>query len=427
MTQAATIKGPTLRKDDFIATGAGTPAGRYMRQFWQPIYHGCDLVQGKPVPLRIMGDDFTLYRGETGIFLVDARCPHRGMQLSAAWVEGDALRCFYHGWKFAGHGACLEQPAEENAFCGKVQLTSKPVHEYLGLIFAYFGEGEPPDLPRYPEFENFDGLLEIDSYFRDCNYFQNLENALDMAHVGFTHGDNQAAFNGIGLGRSLRAEESDWGVTYTFTRSDGQLRVQQFGMPNVFYMNALPTDPDIGWQESLFWWVPIDDDRHIQFSLHRVPVVGEAAERVHNRRQKRREEIDLPHQVVCEQILGGMISIRDVDYKRVDLVRLQDDVAQIGQGRRADRGAERLGRSDIGIAVIRRLWRRELGFMLEGKRQKHWMRNNRIIPKTWGLAGKPAPRMGGIDEKAGGARVVDARPYVEIEMQRQALHDIKRS
>ena len=69
--------------------------------------------------------------------------------------------------------------------------------------------------------------------------------------------------------------------------ADGARRVQQFGMPNMFYLTALPTDPDIGWQESLFWWVPIDDLRHMQFSLHRVPAQGDVAERLHARRQAR--------------------------------------------------------------------------------------------------------------------------------------------
>ena len=30
------------------------------------------------------------------------RCPHRRTSLSLGWVEGDAIRCFYHGWKFDG-------------------------------------------------------------------------------------------------------------------------------------------------------------------------------------------------------------------------------------------------------------------------------------------------------------------------------------
>ena len=190
-----------------------------------------------------MGENFTLYRGESGrLCLTDPRCPHRGTQLSSGSVEGDDLRCFYHGWKFAPGGQCNEQPAEDSSYCDRVKLNSYPIREYLGLIFAYLGEGAAPHFPTYPEFEDFDGLIEIDSYLRACNYFQNLENALDMSHVAFVHRDNMVSYSGIGRGAQLRAEESDWGVTYTFTRDDGQLRIQQFGMPNIFYMTALPTD-----------------------------------------------------------------------------------------------------------------------------------------------------------------------------------------
>jgi len=49
---------------DFVHTGPGTLAGRYMRLFWQPVYRAQDLAPGQAVPIRIMSEDFTLYRGE---------------------------------------------------------------------------------------------------------------------------------------------------------------------------------------------------------------------------------------------------------------------------------------------------------------------------------------------------------------------------
>jgi 5,5'-dehydrodivanillate O-demethylase oxygenase subunit len=423
MQNENTVPESTLQVDDLVRTGPATPAGRYLRQFWQPIYHSADLAAARPVPLRIMGQGFTLYRGESGApFLVDERCPHRGAQLSAGWVEGDGLRCYYHGWKFAGSGQCLEQPAERSGFAAKVVIRSYPVREYLGFVFAYLGEGPPPELPLYPEFDNFDGLLEIDSYARRCNYFQNLENALDMSHVGFVHGDNKVAFNGIGSGEGLQAEESSWGVRYSFTRADGRQRIQQFGMPNIFYMLALPTDEEIGWQESLFWWVPVDDDLHIQFSVHRIPVQGEAAQRIVQRRQQRRSEIDLAHQDICEQILNGQLRLQDVDSRRVDLVRLQDDIAQNGQGRIADRKAERLGRADLGVAAVRRLWRREVARLHKGEPLKDWRRDGALVPAAWGLVGAPAQQFGLSKGAQGAVAVQDVRPYVEIQQQLNALH-----
>jgi 5,5'-dehydrodivanillate O-demethylase len=403
----------------YVRTEPGTIAGRYLRTFWQPVYHSVDLAPGRATPLRIMAQDFTLYRGESGaVALIDPRCPHRAAQMSIGRIEGDAIRCFYHGWKFAAGGACIEQPAEGSRFAGKVALRTYPTREYLGLIFAYLGAGEPPAFPRYPEFERFGGFVEIDSYARACNYFQNLENALDMSHVAFVHADNRASFAGIGDGLNLRADESTWGVTYTYVRPDGETRVQQFGMPNIFYMTALPTDPEIGWQESLFWWVPIDDESHVQFSVHRVPAEGAAAHAIHARRQARRAQIDQRHQDVCMRILEGDLRLADVDATRVDLVRLQDDLAQIGQGVIADRSAERLGRGDVGVVAIRKLWHRELGALQADAALATWSRTAELVPRAWRLhAGEPTAAA----PASGDAEVVDVRPYIEIDAQLAAL------
>ena len=409
--------------DDFVHTGPRTLAGRYLRRQWQPVYHSTDLDAGRAKPLRIMGETFALYRGASGeAHLVDGLCPHRGMQLAAGTVEGEAIRCFYHGWKYASDGQCVEQPAEESRFCAKIRIRAYPVREYLGLVFAYLGEGEPPAFPLYPEFEYFEGLLEIDSYQRSCNYFQNLENALDMSHVGYVHGDNVAAFSGIGLGRALTAEESDWGVEYTFRRKDGQIRINHFGMPNVFNMYALPTDPEIRWQESLFWWVPIDDESHMQFSLHRVPATGKDAERIRERRQARRKQINLAHQLLAEEILGGRLRLQDVDAEHCDIVRLQDDIAQLGQGRIVDRSKDHPGLADVGVIALRKLWRRELAALAEGRPTKSWTRPKGLGPSAWGLAGAPA-RVPATPEEASRnrAEIVDVRPFVEVDAQLRAL------
>ena len=260
---------------------------------------------------------------------------------------------------------------------------------------------------------------------RNCNYFQNLENALDMSHVAFVHADNRASFSDIGRGEQLSAEESSWGVAYCFTRPDGKRRVQQFGMPNVFYMNALPNDAEIGWQELLFWWVPIDDERHMQFSLHRIPATGATARRIRERRQKRRSEIDLAHQTLADDVLAGRIALASIDKSRVDLVRLQDDIAQVGQGIFADRGNERLGRADVGVIAIRKLWSRELAALRVGRGLKAWLRDASIRTEAWGIAGS-LPHADADGKAASAPEIVDVRPFIEIEIQLRALNGAAR-
>jgi len=74
---------------DFVHTGPATLAGRYMRMFWHPVFVSEELRPGRAVPIQIMAERFTLYRGESGTpYVVDFRCAHRGTQLSLGWVEG---------------------------------------------------------------------------------------------------------------------------------------------------------------------------------------------------------------------------------------------------------------------------------------------------------------------------------------------------
>src|SRR3954453_5550309 len=183
---------------DHVHVGPGTLTGRYLRRFWQPVYEAAALPRGHAKPLRIVGEDFTLYRGEDGTpHVVAHRCAHRGTQLSTGWVEGDCIRCFYPGWKYDGAGQCVEQPAEDASFAARVRIASYPTREYLGFIFAYLGDAErddtgafrAPPFPRYPMFEGA-GVLEASNlYTRACSFFQNLENGIDEVHIPFVHRD----------------------------------------------------------------------------------------------------------------------------------------------------------------------------------------------------------------------------------------------
>src|SRR4029434_6082533 len=112
-----------LEWSDYEHTGPGTLAGRYLRLYWQPVAVSSDIASGRARPIRVMSEDLTLYRGESGdVHLLAFRCAHRGTQLSTGWVEGDELRCFYHGWKYDGSGQCTEQPAEPEPFCSRIKI-----------------------------------------------------------------------------------------------------------------------------------------------------------------------------------------------------------------------------------------------------------------------------------------------------------------
>jgi 5,5'-dehydrodivanillate O-demethylase len=122
---------------DYAHAGPGTPMGRILRRFWQPVAMTEDVDRQGALPVRILHEDLTVYRGASGRYhVVDFRCAHRGTQLSTGWVEGDCIRCFYHGWKYDGSGQCVEMPAEDSSFPAKVRIKSYPTQAYAGLVFA---------------------------------------------------------------------------------------------------------------------------------------------------------------------------------------------------------------------------------------------------------------------------------------------------
>ena len=365
--------------DNFAPTGPGTLAGDYLRSFWQPVYHSDDLPSGRAKPIKIMNQEYTLYRGTNGDpHLVDFRCAHRGMQLSPGWVQGDTIRCFYHGWVYDGTGQCVEQPAEPQPFCDKIRIGGYPVQDYLGLVFAYLGapmgEGTPPEFPRYPDFEEFEGLFEIDSYPRGSNYFLNLENGGDLAHVGFVHRGMEGSFDGFTERLDIEAEESEWGVKVISRRvGSANSRTAHYGMPNTCHITALPNDTSTApYREFLAWWVPVDDESHIQFTVYAIRVAPADAERYVEMRDVRLANRSIPKEVLAQAILEGRMRLDDVVHETTDMVRLQDDIAQIGQGH-PDRRNDRLGRSDATVIMRRKLWRRELQAFAEGRPLTEWV------------------------------------------------------
>ena len=209
---------------DYVHVGPGTLAGRLLRSFWQPVYLAAELEVGHPKRIKVLGEHFTLYRGEDGIsHLIADRCPHRGTQLYLGWVEKDQLRCYYHGWKFDAAGQCVEQPGESKSFARKIRIRSYPTYEYLGLIFAFLGEGDLPDLPRYPDMENeAQGPISARAVTLPFNYFQRIENDHDTVHIHFVHKPGVERAGVIDVPRIV-VEETEYGFWRGAARPNGTI------------------------------------------------------------------------------------------------------------------------------------------------------------------------------------------------------------
>jgi len=395
---------------DLYHTGPETLAGRYLRRFWQPVARSEDLAAGQARPIRFAGEDFTLFRGErphpnplpegegTGLpplplgegggegvpHVVAFRCAHRGTQLSTGWVEGDNLRCFYHGWTYDASGQCVEQPAEPEPFCQRIRIRSYPTRDYLGLVFAYFGEGDPPAWPRFPEFEDDDaGVREPYAYGTPwkMNVFNSLEN--DPFHGAWVHRESYVTSGRVGI-PPVAWEEPAYGYP-TFARLPEGATLwaesqTHFLMPNLSY--ATRTAPELGgeaWREALAWRVPVDDEHTTSFGVNFTHMPREARAAYLARGRAREEELAKlpPYPEVAEAVLRGELRIEDIaDRHRYPsrLFNIQDYVSQVGQGRIPERAAWHMGREDVTVLMLQNLWQRELRNLAEGRPLKEWAR-----------------------------------------------------
>lgn len=373
MTEAA-VESRRKTLDKLAQTGAGTGMGRLLRSFWQPVAVASSVAPGKARPLKIMGEELTLYRGASGTaYLVGGRCAHRRTVLHTGWVQGEDIRCMYHGWRYDGTGQCTQAPAEGDEFAAKVRIRSYPLKEYCGMVFAYMGEGQPPafDLPRREALEKPGTVHVALEQIWPCNWLQLVENSLDAVHVSFVHHVGATGPFGEVVTDAipeLAYEETDAGIRQTARRSASNVRISDWTFPNNNHIviPALPGDP---WVDVVVWRVPVDDDHTIRFGIY-----GQTSpDRATNERFRiyfEEKGAYNPAEHHDDLVLRGIFP----EDRILQLTHAQDYVAALGQGVNVDRGLEYLGASDKGIVLLRRLLRREMEAIEGGKPVKTWRR-----------------------------------------------------
>jgi len=252
-----------------------------------------------------------------------------------------------------------------------VRIRSYPTREYLGFIFAYLGEGEPPAFPRYPDYEK--GEIWTEKYERPCNFFNNLEN--DPVHIPFAHRESEIfQHRPIEVPTTVRAEESEWGITLYTTYPGDRLRTTQFGWPNIRTFKSPERD-------HLVWRVPIEDELHASFQLDVMHITeGERGQVYKQRHAVRTGKLGRSYKELSEAILRGDLRIQDIEGDdKANMIWIQDYVTQVGLGTFADRVNERLIRSDAGVLLYRKIWEREVSALAANKAPKQWTRSDRLI------------------------------------------------
>ena len=371
-------------EDSFIThVGPGTPAGEYLRRFWQPVIVSHQLREF-PLAIKRLGEALVAFRDGSGrAGLLQLYCSHCGASLESGQIEEDGIRCRRNGWKFAADGRALDTPGapSDNALRDRFCHGSYPVTEHGGVVFAYMGPPEKmPDFPAFDVYETPGYHFEPGRHLmpspeglvpnlKPCNWVQCVDNLADPQHEEFLH----ATISGIqftdmngrlleevaikGEGKYLETPTSI--ITLDMRRVNDDtvwVRNIEFLWPNMAALGGPPVFPhEWGPGETedhilpvcFLWAVPVDDYNTVEIDIVRVP----------DGQRFQRSKLKM---TALEANMGRR------DYEQMQRIP-GDYEAQISQRTIAVHALEHLGASDRGVTLLRKGVRRGIRAVQQGQ------------------------------------------------------------
>lgn len=239
---------------------------------WYAVFESVQVRPRRPLGTRRFGLDVVAWRDDQGaVVLQEDRCPHRSAKLSLGTVEGGAIACPFHDWRFGADGACRRIP-ETGAGAPRVRVHTFAAREAHGLIWAWWG---PPELAAETPLPWFENLAEgyVQRGFHEVwptHFTRSVENQLDYAHIPYVHRTT--------LGRVVKAgavpEVAATPQRIWWSMRKGESYVE-FRLPNVWQNRIAPSFA------LTLCFVPVDDGHtelilrtHARSTVARLPVAG---------------------------------------------------------------------------------------------------------------------------------------------------------
>lgn len=300
-----------------------------------------------------------IYRGENGQYVaLEDRCCHRAAPLSMGRIEGDCVRCMYHGMKFGPDGRCVEIPGQDR-ISDSHRVRALPCVEKGHLLWLWMGDPERADPDDILDFApltepGWTGLTPPDYLHYQANWLLIVDNLSDFSHLAFVHTNTLGGSEDYAFSTAQEIEPMERGFGFTRWHRDsapppyhkkvspeGDARVDRrntvtMQYPGIFFMEtafAPPgTDMDAGEagrvrqyrncqymtpetrSTSHFFWNYLRDFRHdepaVTASLRESLLEGFMEDKVLIEAQQQRLEIDAPFQPRFLQADAGLSQFR---------------------------------------------------------------------------------------------------------------------
>jgi nitrite reductase/ring-hydroxylating ferredoxin subunit len=184
---------------------------------WYCVALSSELPPGSVLGRVLAGRELVLFRTASGALgAMDAHCPHLGAHLAKGGrVEGECLRCPFHGFSFDTRGACVKTGYDTRP-PPKATARAWSVRELHGMVFVWFDvEGQAPSwqLPDV-DTDSSDWTALRHRTLRFRGHVQEIaENGVDIGHFSYVHG-----FQNVRQTRELVTQGPYLSLSYSTTQ-----------------------------------------------------------------------------------------------------------------------------------------------------------------------------------------------------------------
>jgi nitrite reductase/ring-hydroxylating ferredoxin subunit len=271
----------------------GLPSG------WYVVAVSEEVKRGRIVSRHYFDRDLVIYRGDDGVArIADAFCPHMGAHLGRVGrVEGNILRCGFHGFQYDGEGRCVA-----TSYGGppppRAKLRLWEAREQNGLILTWYGvAGEMYDWEVPVLDDSRWNRIRWRRFDIATHPQETTENSVDFGHFtqvhGFVDGSITRAIETVGplLTTAYRAHRPLPMPAVTLWKVPVDYAVNVWGLG----YSQVDVRIDPLWFDIRVWVLPVPrDDEHIDLIIGASTKKGLGPISAWARR--------IAHEIVCKEV-----------------------------------------------------------------------------------------------------------------------------
>lgn len=149
-----------------------------------------ELKAGERIARTFLDQPVVMFRTASGeVSALEDRCCHRSMPLSAGVVDGEILRCSYHGLEYATNGRCTRIPSQDK-IPPSARVLSFPLVENDALLWIWMGDAalaDPSKIPSHDYHHDAKWAWRSAHYPVNGNWQLVIDNLMDLSHLPYIH------------------------------------------------------------------------------------------------------------------------------------------------------------------------------------------------------------------------------------------------